>query len=250
LPIQLKQILDTLPVDFTKPRQLTLATIGAAVAETLIERTLARLATEVVSYYGSNEIPFIAQMRLPASERRMTVFPWVEAEIVDDHGRRLAEGEAGWIRLRSDTMPAAYVDEPETTRRMFRDGWFHPGDVGVLRGRRLQIIGRGDELLNIGGQKLAPTDIEALVARHLDAADIGACSLPNAQGVEELYIALAGPRGDDAELARRLAQAFAGYAYGRILPVKVNRIPRNANGKIMRSALREAVASAAGGSPT
>src|SRR5438445_9419270 len=128
---------------------------------------------------------------------------------------------------------------------MFGDGWLYPGDVGVLQSdRQLHVMGRGDELLNIGGKKIAPSYIEALVARHLEIADVGVCSLPNPEGVEEIHVALAAPDGDDAELRRRLARAFAGFPYGKIRPVKVARIPRNANGKILRSALREIVAAA------
>src|SRR5262249_48534232 len=185
----------------------------------------------------SNEIPFIAEMRLPARDRMMTVFPWVRVEIVDDRGRPLPEGTAGWVRLKSDTMPPGYVDAPETTSRMFRDGWFYPGDVGVLGGRRLRVMGRGDELLNIGGRKLAPADLETLVSRHLQAADVAVCSLPNDDGIEELYVALVEPEGDEAELHRCLVQAFVGYGHGNIRPVKLPRIPRNANGKILRDAL-------------
>ena len=246
LPIQLKQMLDTLPSGFAKPADLTLATIGAAVAEPLVETAMRRLATEVVSYYGSNEIPFIAEMRLPAAGGLATLFPWVDAEIVDDAERLLPQGAAGWIRLKADTMPTGYLDDPETTRRMFRDGWFHPGDVGVLHGgRQLRVLGRGDELLNIGGKKIAPSDIEALVASHLEIADVGVCSLRNAEGVEEIYIAVAAAGSDDAELHRRIARALEGFPFGVVHPVKVPCIPRNANGKILRSALKEAVASVA-----
>ena len=245
LPIQLKQVLDALPADFEKPAQLTVATIGAAVADSLVEKAIARLATELVSYYGSNEIPFIAELRLPASRHLMTVFPWVEVEIVDDDGMPLPAGTTGWIRLKVDTMATGYLDDPETTQRMFRDGWFYPGDVGVLQSRRqLHVMGRGDELLNIGGKKIAPGYIEALVARHLESADVGVCSLPNPEGVEEIHVALAAPDGDDSELRRRLARAFAGFPYGNIRPVKVEWIPRNANGKILRGALKKVVAAA------
>lgn len=247
LPIHLKQLLDACHADIPKPADLTVATIGASVADALVEKALERLATEVVSYYGSNEIPFIAQVRLPAKDRFMAAFPWVEVEIVDDHGRRLPDGTAGWIRLRSDTMPAGYLDDPQITQRMFRAGWFHPGDVGVLQDRRLHVIGRGDELLNIGGRKLPPAAVEALVLRQLQSADVGVCSLSNAEGVEEMYIALARADGDDTELHRRLAPAFAGYAYGPVRLVRLPGIPRNANGKILRSALKEAVAAAVGG---
>ena len=244
LPIQLKQMLDSYPMNLIKPAELTVATIGAPIADALVEKAVDLLATGVVSFYGSNEVPFIAQVRLPAKDRFMTVFPWVAAEIVDDDGRRLPEGTAGWIRLKSDTVPAGYLDDPETTRRMFRDGWFHPGDVGVLQGRRLHVVGRGDELLNIGGRKIPPGAVEALVVRHLEAVDVGVCSLASAEGVEEMYVALAGADGDDAEVQRRLTPVFSGYAYGPVRVVRLPSIPRNANGKILRGALREAVAEA------
>jgi acyl-coenzyme A synthetase/AMP-(fatty) acid ligase len=129
---------------------------------------------------------------------------------------------------------------------MFADGWFYPGDVGILRGpRQLQVIGRGDELLNLGGQKLAPSDLEALVARHAELADVGVCSLRNAEGVEEICVGVVAPAGDDRELIRRVARALEGLPYGTVRTVRLPAIPRNANGKILRAALKEAIAAAA-----
>jgi len=243
LPIQLKQVLDGLPPDFTKPARLTLATIGAAISDSLIEKAMQRLATEMIAYYGSNEIPFIAETRMPTQSGMGTLFPWVEAEVVDDAGRPLPHGAVGWIRLKADTMAARYLDDPETTSRMFREGWFYPGDVGILGDRRhLQVMGRGDELLNIGGYKMAPSGLEALVARHAEAADVGVCGLRNAVGVEEICVGVVAPVGDDSELSRRVARAFEGLQFGTVRLVKLPAIPRNANGKILRAALKEAVA--------
>jgi acyl-CoA synthetase (AMP-forming)/AMP-acid ligase II len=56
----------------------------------------------------------------------------------------LPEGAAGWVRVKSDGLFSGYLDDPETNRRMIRDGWFYPGDVGMLLGdRRVKILGRG-----------------------------------------------------------------------------------------------------------
>jgi len=247
MPIQLKQVLDALPAGFAKPTRLTLATFGAAVSKPLVEAAMARLATELIVYYGSNEIPFIAETRFPAMGGAGTVFPWVEAEIVDDDGRPLPLGALGRIRLKADTMATGYLDDPDATGRMFRDGWFYPGDVGVLHGRRqLQVVGRGDELMNIGGQKIAPSHLEALVASHAGTADVGVCSLRNAEGVEEICIAVAAPAGGDRALGQRISQALKGLPFGTVHTVKLPAIPRNANGKILRDALKEAVAAATG----
>ncbi len=239
-PIVLQGILDALPADFVKPASLTIATIGAPTAAPLREKALARLASEVVVYYGSNEIPFIAETRASGSEGPGSVFPWVRAEVVDDNGAPLPPGAVGRIRLQADAMATGYIADPQATAVMFRDGWFYPGDMGILQGpRRLQIVGRVDDLLNIGGQKLWPSDLEAMVLRHATVTDVGVCSFPNANGVQEIYVMVAGAQGGDQELLGQVRQAFAAGRLGGFFIVRVDRIPRNANGKIERQRLKE-----------
>ena len=244
-PLELKVILDDLPPQFAKPAGLVICTVGAAVAASLRERTLARLASELIVTYGCNEVLFAAETRAAGSEGVSTVYPWVEAEVVDERGAPLPPGTAGKIRLRDAAMVTGYLDDPETTARKFRDGWFYPGDIGISRGpRQLQIVGREDELLNIGGIKMAPSALEALVSQHATAGDIGICTTRNAEGIEEVCVAIANPSHSDAELLERITRAFHNHHVGRFYVVKVPRIPRNANGKIQRDLLRQAVAAA------
>ena len=241
-PIGLKRILDNLQEDCRKPANLTLCTIGAATASSLREKTLARLASELVVYYGSNEIPFIAETRTSGSEGVYSVFPWVRAEIVDDHGAPLPPGTLGRIRLQADTMASGYLDDPEATAAMFRDGWFYPGDTGVLHGPRLlQIVGRSNEVLNIGGQKISPSTLEALVLEYAKVGDVGVCSVRNPEGIEQVHVAVSGTQENDQELAQHVARAFAGRRLGNFCIVKLGRIPRNANGKIERGTLKDLI---------
>jgi acyl-CoA synthetase (AMP-forming)/AMP-acid ligase II len=171
------------------------------------------------------------------------VFPWVRAEVVDDHGEPLPPGTVGRIRLQADAMATGYVNDPAPTAVMFRDGWFYPGDMGSLDGaRRLQVAGRVDELLNIGGQKLSPSDLEAMVLRHATVTDVGVCSLPNANGVEEIHVAVTGAQGGDQELLQQIGRAFAAGRLSGFYVFPVDRIPRNANGKIERRRLKELIA--------
>jgi acyl-CoA synthetase (AMP-forming)/AMP-acid ligase II len=240
--IGLKRGLDILPEDYRKPANLTLCTIGAATASSLREKALARLASEVVIYYGSNEIPFIAETRTSGSEGVYSVFPWVRAEIVDDNGEPSPPGTLGRIRLQADTMASGYLDDPEATAAMFRDGWFYPGDTGILHGPRLlQIVGRSNEVLNIGGQKIAPSTLEALVLEHAKVGDVGVCSVRNSEGIEQVHVAVSGAQDSDQELAQHITRAFAGRRLGNFFIVKLDRIPRNANGKIERGALKELI---------
>jgi acyl-CoA synthetase (AMP-forming)/AMP-acid ligase II len=147
-------------------------------------------------------------------------------------------------------MVDGYLGEPELTRRHFRNGWFYPGDMGVLGGpRRLRVIGRGGELLNIGGAKSRPDDLEAIVIHHVGADDVGICTLPNREGIEEIYVAVSGARCGSEELLARVKRAFEGQALGAFYVAVLPAIPRSAGGKIQRAALREMIGAMAGRGP-
>ena len=147
-------------------------------------------------------------------------------------------------------MVDGYVGEPEMTRRHFKNGWFYPGDIAVRDGpRRLRILGRSDDVLNIGGAKMLPDDLESALIGSVDAADIGICSLRNPDGVEEVYVAIAGARHDHRELLARIEKSFKNHQLGSFKVVIVRAVPRNASGKILRDELRDIVAAAAGHGP-
>ena len=245
LPIHLKRLLESLPADFEKPRNLTVIIIGGAAPEALRKEAMARLASEIIIGYGANEMPFITQMRSTSPQGIGVVLPWVQVEVVDENDRPLPANVPGRIRARTDIMATGYIDDPEATRRMFHDGWFYPGDVGALRGaRQLEVIGRGDELLNIGGHKLSPTMLEGLILDHVAVMDVGACSARNSDGLEEVCVAVVNPAEAEQELLRHIAEAFSRLELGRYHVIKLDHIPRNAVGKIERGRLKAAVAAA------
>ena len=246
-PINLKQTLDRLPADFVKPPNLTIHSFGAPVGEALRERALERLATEFFRGYGSNETARVYATRASSKDGFHSVWPHTAVEIVDEDDRPVPPGTIGHIRLRNESMVEGYPDDAEATRRHFKDGWFYPQDMGVMNEhRQLKVIGRRDDMLNIGGQKVPPAELEEQLLRHVSVADVGVCSFPNASGVEEVYFAVAPPYDDPAQIPRRIAEAFRGIALGSCHVVTLPRIPRNANGKIQRDQLKQAVATAVG----
>jgi 2,3-dihydroxybenzoate-AMP ligase len=246
-PIMLKRVLDDLPRDFAKPAQLTVVTLGSALSDELGARALDHLATVVTDVFGCNEVGGVSRRRVTLRDRFSEVSPGVEVEAVDESGCPVPRGEPGLLRIRTEAMVEGYLGEAELTRRHFKNGWFYPGDRAILDGPwRLLIIGRGDELLNIGGAKVRPDDLEALVMRHADVGDVGICSFVNREGIEEVYVAVAGVRYDHRELLARLEQAFAHQQLGSFRGLILQAIPRNAAGKIVRAALKEMIAKAAG----
>ena len=244
-PLILKQILDDLPPDFAKPAELAIAGFGSAMSDELSGRALRLLATEVSDFFGCNEVGGVSCRHATSRDDFCLVWPGIEVEAVDEAGQPVPSGEPGRLRIRSESMVAGYLDDPETTRRMFKDGWFYPGDVAILDGpRRLKVLGRGDELLNVSGAKLAPSDLEALVMEHAAVGDVGVCGSTNREGIEEVYVGVANVRQDPQELLARITHAFRIRQLGSFHVVILPAIPRNAAGKIHRDALKEAVAAA------
>ena len=241
-PILLKHVVDELPADYSKPADLTIISYGAAVSHSLREKVMKRLASRLFDIYGSSEGGYISS-RSVASEVG-TIWPGVRVEVVDDNDRPLPFGEIGHIRVQTDYMKGDYPDRPRTAGQ-FKDGWFYANDVGILHdSRRLQVLGRSDDLLNIGWRKFAPDALEELVRPAVQADDLAVCSVSNSDGVEEVCVAVVNPRDDDAELLRRVADVFRSFQLGRTNIFKAISIPRTANGKIQRQRLKESVARA------
>jgi len=174
------------------------------------------------------------------------IYPGVAVEIVDRQDKPVPNGHPGLIRVRTGYLIDGYLDDPETTARMFRGGWFYPGDLGILHETgRLQLVGRGDDTLIVGGLKSRPEDLEDMIRGRVALSDVAVCTLPNAQGVEEIWIAVVYDAPDDSDIRTRLKPAFVGFPYGHAHLVKLAGIPRTETGKIRRAELRDAVAAVA-----
>lgn len=245
LPMHLRAILDELPADFPKPRDLTIVSFGGRIPQELRERATKHLATHLCETYGTSEVCTIGVIWGPDTDGFGTIPPRAQVEVLDERGNPLPIGRVGAIRVRTDAMCESYLGNPEATSRMFKDGWFYPGDLAVLRsGRQVKILGRADDILNIGGQKFLPTFLEELVLRSNVAADVAVSSMEAADGVDRVCVAIAQPRCADTELSSRVVAAFQDFQLGVIEIVKVRDIPRNANGKIERARLKATVTKA------
>lgn len=244
-PIHLKLILDSLPDDFVKPRDLLVCAFGATLPEMLRERTKARLATTLFDHYGSREAGFVSRIESSGSGGIGSVSPDITVEVVDDAGAPMPFGQVGRLKIKAPLMHLEYLDNPEATERSFKDGWVLTEDVAILHGpRRLQIIGRRDEMMNVGGTKISPNYVEEVVLRLVNVGDAGAISRPNSGGIEEVWVAVADAHMGDQELWTRLDRGLRPLTQSSIHLVRLPQIPRNAGGKIQRDLLRHAIAKA------
>ena len=231
-------VLSELPSTYRKPERLTVMLGAGPLSDDLRQQIMARLATDIVYTYNTNETMMIAVID---TDGIGTLRPGVEAEVVDDHGGLLPLGSTGRIRIKTEGQVDGYLNDPETTARLFINGWFYPGDIGMsVAPRRLRVLGRSDDVLNIGGLKHLPSVIENEILRKapFPIKDVGVTSIRGVSGNEEVAVALVLDQSTqlDAVVAWLLGNALSREMGGQI--IAVDRLPRTETGKIQRHILK------------
>ena len=164
--------------------------------------------------------------------------PGVDIYIVDEHYQPMeATAEnPGIIAIRSNTVTAGYWNEPEMTANTIRDGVIYMTDLGYIENGYLYLVGRRDDVINVGGLKIAPTEVEDVVLRH-SMVDECVC-IPYedrvyGRVVKMLVKVSQGQTLDAGVLAAYLDEKLEAYKIPKYIEA-VEEIPRTFNGKIDR----------------
>ena len=185
-----------------------------------------------------------------ASEARESRARWGRAPASESaswtpKGKHLASGERGEVVIQGPNVVSEYENNPEANAASFTDGWFRTGDQGFLDADGyLTLTGRIKELINRGGEKIAPREIDEVLLRHPDVAEAVAFGVPHPAWGEEVAAAvvLREPQTESAILAF-CRQHLAEFKCPKNLYI-VTAIPRTATGKIQRGVVAATLAGA------
>ena len=211
----------------------------------LEQRAIALVTKNVGINYGSTEIatPVLLSRRSNADRHWLAPDPNRNVRIVDENGRDCPRGQQGELCCElKDIDCKAYVDDDQSNAKVFRNGFFYPGDMAVGRADgRMRILGRTADVLNVQGKKLAVAPIEMEVRRMLRVEEVCLFSGLNAAGQEELVVAIE----TDVELHRSTLEqvAYEFPFFTGIRFVHFKEFPRTTTGarKVHRFALRQLV---------
>jgi acyl-CoA synthetase (AMP-forming)/AMP-acid ligase II/aryl carrier-like protein len=202
------------------------------------------LQVPVVEAYGMTEAAHqIASTSLPPGERKpksvgMAAGPVVA--IMDDEGRLLPAGATGEIVIRGNNVTAGYDNNPEANAKAFVAGWFRTGDQGYVdTDGYLYITGRIKEIINRGGEKVSPGEVDEALLEHAAVRQAVAFGVPHATLGEDVAAAVVLKDG-----ATETADQIRAFLFGRLAEFKipsqlviVDEIPKGATGKIQRIGL-------------
>ena len=155
---------------------------SASLSRDVLDELESLFGVPVIETYGMTEAA--SQIAANPLERRkpgsVGKSAGAEIAIMDQQGRTLPVGERGEIVLRGPTITRGYDNDIAATESAFRDGWFRTGDLGYLDPEGyLFIVGRIKDVINRGGQKVSPVEVEEVLLSHPDVLEAGAFAIPH-----------------------------------------------------------------------
>ena len=221
--------------------QVTSGPVSVATCEVLARR----LGAHILPRYSCTEAGAIAMTFPPPATGKpgSAGQPVQEVRIVGADGTELGAGHEGEIWVRGPRVVAGYLDDPEATAAAFLPGgWYRTGDTGHLdEGGFLFVTGRLNELINRGGDKIAPAEVDDVLLAHPAVRDAAAFAVTDKRLGEDIVAAVVLQPGQTVK-ARELRR----WMLGRLSPHKVPRriwfvetLPRTATGKVQRGVLAD-----------
>jgi len=159
--------------------------------------------------------------------------------IEDDEGEAVEPGTVGEIAVQSPGLTSGYADLPDLNRDAFRDGFFRSGDLGKLDDDgRLTITGRKKLLIEVGGYKVDPIEVEDVVGAHPSVAEAVVVGVETKVQGEEVVKAVVVPKAEveEGDLIGFCQQRLANYKVPQVVEFR-EEIPKSPLGKILRKYL-------------
>ena len=219
---------------------------SSSLPPTLMAELEETMAAPVIESYGMTEAAHqMASNPLPPRARKpgsVGIAAGPEVAIMSEAGGLLAVGETGEIVIRGANVTSGYARNPEANAGAFREGWFRTGDQGVFDAEGyLRITGRLKEIINRGGEKISPREVDEVLLGHPAIAQAVAFAMPHAKLGEDVAAAVVLREGADAgerEIRSYAAERIAAFKVPRRILI-VDEIPKGPTGKLQRIGLAE-----------
>jgi len=167
------------------------------------------------------------------------LYPGVAVRLVDEDDRDVSAGEVGELIARTPGLMGGYLDDPLATARAFLDGWFRTGDLARRDTDGLyHLMGRATLRINVGGYKVSPEEVEAVLEQHPAVREAVVFAKADAARGEVVWAAIV-PRDEAptaAELRRFCRERLTGYKVPRGFAFH-DELPHSLLGKVLRRTL-------------
>jgi acyl-CoA synthetase (AMP-forming)/AMP-acid ligase II len=219
---------------------------SAALPAAMMAEMESKFGVPVVEAYGMTEAAHqmasnpLSGKRKPSSVGLAT---GVAIAILDEAGEELPNGQRGEVSIKGPNVFSAYEQNPEANAASFTRGWFRTGDQGYLdEDGYLTLLGRIKELINRGGEKISPLEVDEVLIAHPAVSEAVCFAVPDRIYGEEVAAAVVLNRPEtEAALIQHCRSLLADFKCPTVIHI-VEQIPRTATGKIQRRNVAAAIA--------
>jgi oxalate---CoA ligase len=191
--------------------------------------------TEAAHQMTSNPLP-----PRPHKPGTVGVAAGPEVAIMDENGKLLGRDATGEVVIRGPNVTKGYENNPKANAEGFTHGWFRTGDQGVLDAEGyLTITGRLKEIINRGGEKISPREVDEVLMDHPAVQQVVTFAMPHAKLGEDVAAAVVlreGKSADEKEIREFAAKRLADFKVPRKILI-LDEIPKGATGKLQRIGL-------------
>jgi acyl-CoA synthetase (AMP-forming)/AMP-acid ligase II len=219
---------------------------SAALPPTVMAELEETFGAPVIEAYGMTEASHqMATNPLPPAGRKpgsVGLGAGVQVSIMDDDGNLLPSPRIGEVVIKGGNVTAGYENNPTANATSFTSGWFRTGDQGYQdEDGYLFLTGRIKEIINRGGEKVSPREIDEVLLQHPAVAQAVAFGMPHDRLGEEVAAAVVlaeGASAEERELREFCAKQLADFKLPKTIVILTD-IPKGATGKVQRIGLAE-----------
>jgi len=170
------------------------------------------------------------------------VVPCGEVRVMGPDGKPVAAGEIGELWIGGPMVVPGYWRKPDATAQNFTDGFWHSGDIGAIDAAGfVRVLDRVKDMINRGGYKVFSAEVENVLSAHPGVVECAVVARPDpVLGERVQAFVVPRERGlTPRELRDFCAERMADYKVPEFIELVTEALPRNANGKVQKAALRE-----------
>jgi acyl carrier protein len=224
-------------------------TAGENCPPEVADRIGAAFGAEVMNCLGATEVMHVVIATPPGTRMNGTLgrpVPGTTITVRDEHGNPVPDGTEGRLHVSGPTVSLGYLNRPEANAATFADGGAYTSDI-VRRtpAGDIEYVCRADAVLNLGGYKVVPSEIEGVIREIDGVAECAVVGAPDANGLDEaVAYAVAAPGTDPAAVRRAVMAAVRSRLAAYKRPARVeflDALPTTTTGKVAAYKLRERV---------
>jgi acyl-CoA synthetase (AMP-forming)/AMP-acid ligase II len=228
------QILLKNPPPITKPKIRFIRSCSSPLSPTVFHQLEAAYNAPVLEAYAMTEAahqmtsnPLPPGKRLPGS---VGIGQGVEVKILDGEGNEVPQGSEAEICIRGENVTKGYLNNPEANKSSFtKDGFFRTGDQGKKdKDGYVIITGRIKELINKGGEKISPIELDNVLARHPKVGEAVSFAIPDEMFGQEVAVAIVPKAGEtitEDELKKWVDEKLAKFKVPKKVRICISTLP-------------------------